>query len=306
VNLKNIIAKICFLLILIFVLVAFVWFSSCINRLKFKVGLVSCDFDNIDLRNIDLHGSNLSYATLRNANLQGSNLQDANLEYADLTGANLTNANLKGIHLSNTKLIDVIGLPDKQLAEILNVSLLNLPQTLSKRTIWLESEDKIYNTLSEVCKGKAVSEAANYDKYDRSQIFHPVVLFQNNGTKHQWTSNINALGWSPMTVHRAELVACVGQQKIERIEKCNYVIPSEIYKHNSSIQASYERYQYQMDIKLLAANTNSIVAETTLVGEEPRCLDELKGTVPQPSYSKEVDFKTIETWLHDYVVANYM
>jgi|GEM_PF-6920088 len=266
--------------------------SSCSIRLEPNGRLISCNFDGADLSHKDLHGSDFSHASLRGTNFEGSDLQMVNFEYADLENADLTDALLDEAILSDTRLIHVIGLSDQKLADLLKVLMVYLPQELARREIWLESEEEIRNALAAVCRGNAVGLAAVYTK---DHPFHPVILLQSNGYYHTWGSDVRSLAWLPMAIRHAEMVACASPQEAVLIQKCGYMGVGG---------GSYQRYQYQQKIKLVAASSLDIISEVTLMGSMPlACPEAIAAGSHGSDYGYKVNFAQVKDWLSSYVYS---
>lgn len=261
------------------------------SQLRPGASFVNAHLVGVNLRGKDLHGADFSGADLRGAYACGANLRQAklintNLENADLSGADLTGANLDGAVLKNTDLTGVVGITADLLANILNVSITELPCVLSQRSIRLEAREDIMKNLKYVCVGEGVEEACAYTP---DEGFHPMVLLDDQGEIHIWSANILKAKWEPMALRFCELVVTVEEEAVV-IETCQYVMGG-----------SFTRYQYHMEVLLFSARTGELVANETLLGGLPDPCPEMKELGHLKSYGAHVSFESLKPWLADLV-----
>jgi hypothetical protein len=235
--------------------------------------LINADLQGADLSNTDLTRTLLPPASLAGAVLDGANLQgvdlatvslsDASARGATLTNATLAGADLSGVTLENasldgTNLIGAKGLADEVLAQALGVGAEDLPRTLSEREIRLEDRQQILNALGAACGGRGVSGTAPYPQ----GVFHPMVILDGNGQSGTETDRAVDLGWEPMAVRFAQLVACVGEQEQTQIEHCPYQGEGQF--------GSITRVQNHRQFKVVEASTGRTVLERELEGTMPK------------------------------------
>ena len=141
-----------------------------------------------------------------------------------------------------------------------------------------------WERVAQACQGNKITDAAFYN--DKSHLHHIVAVAEG---KEIWYSRM-PLEWLPESISTTELIVCVGEKELYTIEICRYVGGSDI-----------ARYGYKREIKLIAAQTNEVIALETFSGEPPRkCkLHELP-TVTK-LYGDDVGFYHVENWLSAYV-----
>lgn len=234
---------------------------------------------NTNLEGADLTGVDLTQAILLPASLAGAALDGANLQAVDLvsvslsgasargtnlTRANLSNADLSGVALNDARLdgatlLGTTGLSDETLAQALGVVPEALGGALTERDIRLELRDDILGSLGAACGGRGVAGTATYPQGE----FHPMVILDGNGQRGTETDRAVDLGWEPMAVRFAQLVACVGEQEQTEIETCPYSGEGQF--------ASITRVQNHREFRVVEASTGRTVLER-----------EFEGTLPKP------------------------
>ncbi|MGH2712116.1 MAG: pentapeptide repeat-containing protein [Actinomycetota bacterium] len=233
-----------------------------------NANLNDADLTNTDLARALLPPSSLEGATLDGANLQGVDLGSVSLAGASARGANLANSNLSradlsgvaldGSTLDGATLIGATGLTDDVLAQSLGVSLDGLPSALTERGIRLELRDDILAGLSGACSGSGVAGTAPYPQGD----FHPMVILDERGGVGVDTQEGIRLGWEPMAVRFAQLVACVSEEEDTQVEVCPYTL-------EGGGNASISRVRYHRDIRVVEASTGRTVYDKMLEGSNP-------------------------------------
>lgn len=299
--------------------------STCMERLAADASLCYCRFENADLNHRDLHGSDftgvvfyraclvgvnfkganltsaimaesklnesiLTGAVMRSTNLskadlEGVDFENANLSNADLTQSNLTNATLAGVAMDSANLQGAIGLSDDILCNAFRVSRTGLSQYLSSRMIRLESEDTIWERLKSVCLKDGVSEAA---LYNGDSTFHPIVAYRTKKDTIFYKGKLPG-NWQPMALRFSELVACIGEEKEDLIQTCQYTMNYEI-----------TRYGYRIDVTIKSAKTSEKVGERTFWGEPPSDCPETTSN-SRSITGGHVKDEDITAWLRTYV-----
>lgn len=234
-----------------------------------RTSLEGADLTGVDLTGARFAPTSLAGATLDGANLQGMNLESVSLNGASATGANLTSANLSGADLSATALngatlagatfVGATGLADDVLARSLGVTVEALGGALTRQEVRLEPRPDILAGLSAACAGRGVAGTAPYPQGD----LHPMVILDERGQVGVDTDQAAGLGWEPMAVRFAQLVACVSEEESIQVEHCPYTI------EGGGGAASITRVRHQRDVRVIEASTGKSVFEQTLEGSTP-------------------------------------
>jgi len=232
------------------------------------------NLEGADLTGVDLTGARFSPASLAGATLDGANLQGLALGSVSLNGASATGANLRDTDLSSTDLSDAVldgasldgatligatGLADDVLARSLGVTVEALGGTLTQQAVRLEPRSDILAGLSAACAGRGVAGTAPYPQGD----LHPMVILDERGGVGVDTDQAVALGWEPMAVRFAQIVACVSEEEDVQVEHCPYTL-------ESGGVASITRVRYQRDIRVIEASSGRAVFDKTLEGSNPQ------------------------------------
>ena len=230
--------------------------------------------DGADLRDLDLTRAIFHPVSLTGAMLDGANLSDAELVSVSLVDASARGANLSGVNLSEADLSDTAlegatldgallvgatGLGDDVLAQALGVAPEALGGTLSEREIRLEARQDILAALGTACGGGGVPEASTYPQGD----FHPMVILDERGRVGVDTDEATRLGWEPMAVRFAQLVACVSEEEDVQVEHCPYTL-------EGGGAASITRVRNQRDVRVAEASGGRTVFDRTLEGSNPQ------------------------------------
>lgn len=162
----------------------------------------------------------------------------------------------------------------------------------------ISKENKTYGSLSEACHGNPVPDAASYS--DTSGI-HPAVGMKLYGSKYSAYNYAIPDQALAEGVSDAQLVLCLKEAEKELLERCPYGKEGDDEATNV-----VERYSYELDVILVEAKTGNVLAEDTLVGDEPReCLDEEVFPSGQDTISvegEEVSSSQLQEWLRPYVI----
>ena len=233
-----------------------------------RTALVSTDLRNVDLTKATFDPSTLEGARLDGANLEQLNLPDISLKNASAIGASLVGVNfegsdlsgvaLEGAELDGAVLVGATGLDDVTLAQALGVTTDTLGSTLSELEIRLEPRQDILAALGSACGGGGIPEASAYPQGD----LHPMVILDERGQVGADTDRGIDLGWEPMAVRFAQLVACVSEEEDVQVEHCPYTL-------ETGGVASITRVRYQRDIRVVEAGSGRTVFEQTLEGSNP-------------------------------------
>lgn len=116
-------------------------------------------------------------------------------------------------------------------------------------------DQAILDTLSPVCRGQGVPEAADYKASEGSNT---LVLLDSAGEQHSWTGRVPEEWW-PESVADTGLVVCVGEEQENLIQTCQYVGGPPI-----------ERFQYSVAYQVRAAQTAEVLFTYTIEGNAPR------------------------------------
>lgn len=234
-----------------------------------NVKLDGANLSNLDLTRAAFTPLSLAGANLDGANLQGLELVSVSFKGASATGTDLSNANLSGADLSGAALggatmdgatlTGVTGLADEVLAQALGVTLETLGGALTAREIRLEQRPDILAALSSACGGNGVAGTAPYPQGD----LHPMVILDERGDVGVDTDHAVGLGWEPMAVRFAQLVACVSEEEDIQVEHCPYTL-------EGGGAASITRVRYQRDIRVVEASTGRTALDKTLEGSNPQ------------------------------------
>lgn len=271
--------------------------TGCLERLGPQADLEGCQFRAEDgLRGLDLHGAiltsanltsldlsgiNLSNAILRGADLSWSDLTGANASHADLTGAdfwdaNLTNADLTGANLENAKfrranlqgarlsgavlkgadLREASGFTMQDLAEWLAVEPSGLFDTVSEMGMVFEDGDDIEKLLRPVCGGKTVDAAGSYDA---AASAHPFLIVGGDALKEELAASLPA-AWQPWHLSLAQLVVCVGDDRLEVVGECEYS-----GGHTLNAKRHYR------DIRYISPSDGAEITSERVYGSDPGC-----------------------------------
>jgi uncharacterized protein YjbI with pentapeptide repeats len=260
--------------------------------------------DGADLRNLDLTRAIFHPVSLAGAALDGANLSDAelvsvslvdasavgaNLTGANLSGADLTGATLEGATLDIATLVGTTGLDDGLLAQTLGVTAETLGGTLSELDIRLEPREDVLAALGSACAGGGVSGAAAYPQGD----FHPMVILDERGEVGSDTDQAIGLGWEPMAVRFAQLVACVSEEEDVQIEHCPYTL-------QSGGAANITRVRHHRSARVVEAATGRPVLDETFEGSNPvSCplFHEFVGDAQETFEGGSVGFNRVQTEL---------
>jgi hypothetical protein len=77
------------------------------------------------------------------------------------------------------------------------------------------------------------------------------------------TDQATRLGWEPMAVRFAQLVACVSEEEDVQVEHCPYTL-------EGGGVASITRVRHQRDIRVIEAGAGRTVFDRTLEGSNPQ------------------------------------
>jgi uncharacterized protein YjbI with pentapeptide repeats len=229
--------------------------------------------ERADLRNVDLTRAILAPSTLEGSRLDGANLARTDLAAVSLKDASALGTNLAGVNLENSDLtgaaldgatldgatlIGNTGLGDDVLAQTLGVAPETLGGALSEREIRLEAREDILAALGKACGGESVPGASAYPQAD----LHPMVILDERGQVGVDTDQAIGLGWEPMAVRFAQLVACVSEEEAIQVEHCPYTL-------EGGGVASITRVRNQRDVRVIEAASGRSVFEETFEGSNP-------------------------------------
>lgn len=272
------------------------------------------DLSGANLRDADLRGgaslegANLARADLQGAALRGANLRsailvEADLTDADLAGAELTDASLTGSTLDGAGLEDTTGLTDAMIADALGVKVADLAGALAARDVRFESREEILEALAPVCRrGAPVPEASPYSGGGQ---FHPTVILATDRTDfppieaepNEWTDQAARLGWEPVSVPFAHLVACAEHLKSVRLESCG------LYASGIGGGASEQfLWQERWRVSVIAARDGAVVGESIIKGRRPTsCPAVIGGQFGTSEISPPVEFPAVSRFLSPLV-----
>lgn len=231
-----------------------------------------------NLRGTDLSGVNLSTARLGHADLTNANLSHADLTNADLQFANVTGANFEAIDLSGTNLADTVGLTNAMISG-----------AIEWNGIRLESDETFMDVLGPLCRGERPLEPGPaYD--DASPNLHPLVLFNENGERSQWSNDLPD-SWHPARTGLTDLVACVQDAEHITVENCEYTDGSKI-----------RRMQWVIEVRLYDAQTGGVLLDERVRGPAPKTCPSAIPEGGSTTYdADEVSFDDVRDLLREYV-----
>ncbi|MGH2686610.1 MAG: hypothetical protein ACRDJP_14190, partial [Actinomycetota bacterium] len=182
---------------------------------------------------------------------------------------------LDGVNLSAATLVGARGLDDERLAEALGIDAESLAGTLIEEDVRLEDRPDVLDALGPACGGRGVAGTSAYPAGD----FHPMVILSTSGQVGLDTDRALDLGWEPMAVRFAQLVACVGDQDPVEIEICPY--------GGGGLFGTITRVRHERDVKVVEAATGRTVFQRSY-----------EGTLPDPCPAQHVflESNTAETF----------
>ena len=141
------------------------------------------------------------------------------------------------------------------------------------------------NVVLGLCAGGAAAEAPAYNAVSG---LHPILLINDTGGRHAWDRQMGQWG-AGANLASAQLVACLSPEQSVEIQTCSYYGPSIV------------RYAYQIDVRLIAAQSGQVIATTALRGNDPReCRNQEPYNLVRLDGSR-VSFDQLRTWLQPYV-----
>ena len=170
---------------------------------------------------------------------------------------------------------------------------ISFPQKKAKPWIDLlllsdESDNSIFSACSPGFNG--VEGAAPFNE----EIgVHPIVLL-SEGKEHIWNDSLPP-DWIPEALSDTELVACIGEESVKRIQTCEYsptgLPPATMW---------FYRYRYFMESTIVTARTGHLVDILTIWGSSPMsCPSTLSST--RSVYGAHVTSDDATNALSDYV-----
>lgn len=142
------------------------------------------------------------------------------------------------------------------------------------------------NTLSPVCRGQGVEQAAPYT----GEPPHPVVSLDFNGNEHPWMKKIPR-DWCPASLDHVELVLVVGEEKEKLVQTCKYEGGPDV-----------KRYRYSVEVELRGAKSGEIVSRTTIFGTMPRPCGRVEEVPLTRLEGARVSFSQLQRWLERYIM----
>ena len=130
---------------------------------------------------------------------------------------------------------------------------------------------------------------------------HPIVVMDSAGGIHQSVYELPS-EWVCDSINDIELVAYVGENEWVTIETCSY---GSLYSYSQFGMWIAYREQCQVEVRLIEAQTGSVVADKVFLGPLPRAFRETE-SFASDEYSKTirgdiVSFAEIQQWLTTYV-----
>ena len=140
----------------------------------------------------------------------------------------------------------------------------------------------ILDALAGVCQGQGQPRAAGYSP---GMGEHKLVLLDAHGKPTAWTGAMPR-SWRPAQIEEAELVLCVGEERAELIQTCQYRGGPDIL-----------RYQNMRELRLLDARTGALVSQTVVGGKPPRRCQELETVKMTSLGGLPVSVEDVLEWL---------
>jgi len=150
-----------------------------------------------------------------------------------------------------------------------------------------EAKQAEFGDLAAACSGTGVPAAAAYPAAGEARLISFAV--QGDGFA---LSNHAPLEWKAAALDSTALVLCLGEEKQDLVQTCNYSESKKI-----------KRYARVQPVELRAARSGELVAQTDLVGAEPEKCDDkqiFRTDVVERTGDK-VSSEQLKTWLADYV-----
>ncbi len=229
-------------------------------------------------------------ATLIGADLSGASLVDANLTRADLSGADLSGADLTDASIDHAALIGTEGLDDADLADALGVEPKDLAQGLAEQDVSLEARPDILEALGGACRG-GVPDAAPLE----NRGFRPAVVLGANGDVHALTDDVPG-SWEPRATRFAQLTVCVGSERRELVQTCQYF--------NAATGARIDpvrRFSRSLTMRLVAARTGKLVEQRVFTHAPQQCSFQVFTPYDESLVGPRITFGSIHSWLEGYV-----
>lgn len=258
--------------------------TSCVDRIGPDAMLRNCEMAGLDLNGADLRGANLIETDLSGADLTNANLSGANLSSANLSNTNLTNVKLNGAKLLYTNFENTVGINDEMLIRAFDTTSDNLPSLLSLNDVRLESREEILKNIQGACLGE---DNINAGEYFHDGKFHPIVLLDENGAIHEWSTSVDKT-WEPKALRFSQIVLCVDKEQDS--------FPSQQCAYGGGNSAT--SYTFQLHVRLIAIATGTVVKEDEIESSY-ECPDRIDGSVEE--VGDPVDFDDVEKWLLGFV-----
>ncbi|MDK1119420.1 MAG: hypothetical protein QGM50_11625 [Anaerolineae bacterium] len=147
-------------------------------------------------------------------------------------------------------------------------------------------DQEILDTMSVVCEGRGVEEAAAYIPGPGP---HAIVVLDASGSGRAWTNRL-PYEWWPKSINTTELVACLDEEQQEFVTSCEY-----------SDGQTIRKYQYTIPIQLVAARSGETIASGVIMGEPPRACKIMELVDTTTIHGSHVTHNEVEQWLRKFV-----
>jgi hypothetical protein len=148
-----------------------------------------------------------------------------------------------------------------------------------------ETASDSLDALSQVCRGVGVKQAA---PYTGGSGLHSMVLLDASGGKHPWTGQLPA-DWRSESISTTQLVLCVGDEREEVGDTCDYYPVSGV---PPCLQVN--RYYYEIEARVVEATTAAVITTVVALGEPaPFCPSTIKTGDPCKLTGSHVSFQAV-------------
>jgi hypothetical protein len=144
----------------------------------------------------------------------------------------------------------------------------------------------VLQALTGVCRGQGVPAAAEYTP---GPGVHTIVLLDASGEPMDWTGALPR-SWRPESIQATQLVLCVGAERKEVIQTCQYRGGPDL-----------DRNQYVRDVVLYQARTGVPIRKSIVSGKSPRSCQEYEIVKMTTLTGLPVSVEAVVEWLQSEV-----
>jgi hypothetical protein len=158
-----------------------------------------------------------------------------------------------------------------------------------------------FGGLLDVCRGNGLASAPAYDAAASGTHRAMGVKKSSTGAMHIYPYAVPDEAMAE-TQTQTELVLCIDEAKETLIERCPYGEDDE----KADVTKVVERYAFEQEVTLFAAQTGAVVASETLSSQPDECLEEEAFRTGQETIvikAGEISDDEIEEWLRPHVIV---